>query len=306
MTRATALRTLGALATTAVVLIALVSLGRSTSLEEIARVLRSADAALLAVGALPVLALVFLLRAARASALLRDASGARPRLGDVAAAVVLGHAANNVLPFRAGEVVRARHLVTRGHPVERVVAAQLLEKAIELVSMAVLVTPFVAHDLAERVPLAWVAAGAIALLVAAIVVRRLRGARAWIARATDWSRGDLAASLVWALLTDAAEFALIALTARSLGIPLGVGASVSVFAAVNLAIALPSTPGNIGALEAGAAVALVALGCAHEAAIAFALLYRLVQWVPVTLAGAALALTHRAPADVPITNRSAS
>jgi uncharacterized protein (TIRG00374 family) len=70
---------------------------------------------------------------------------------------------------------------------------------------------------------------------------------------------------------------------------------VTVFAAVNLAIAMPATPGNIGAFEAGAALPLMATGVDRDTAVAFAILYRAVQWLPVTALGAALfALRPRA------------
>ena len=55
---------------------------------------------------------------------------------------------------------------------------------------------------------------------------------------------------------------------------------------MNLSIALPSGPSHLGAFEAGAALGLVAMGVSHDLALAFALLYRVVQWVPVMLAGA--------------------
>jgi uncharacterized protein (TIRG00374 family) len=81
------------------------------------------------------------------------------------------------------------------------------------------------------------------------------------------------------------EIALIAVCLGGLGLPAGLLPSVMVYAGVNLAIAVPSTPGNVGVFEAGAALPLIALGVEHDAAVAFALLYRAVQWLPVTLAG---------------------
>ena len=51
---------------------------------------------------------------------------------------------------------------------------------------------------------------------------------------------------------------------------------------MNLAIAIPSTPGHLGALEAGASLGLIAVGVDRESALAFALVYRVVQWVPVS------------------------
>ena len=49
---------------------------------------------------------------------------------------------------------------------------------------------------------------------------------------------------------------------------------------------LPSTPGNLGTLDAGAMLGLMTLGIGGEEAVSFALLYRLVQWGPSTAAAA--------------------
>ena len=99
---------------------------------------------------------------------------------------------------------------------------------------------------------------------------------------------QLGRALAWSFGADVLEVGVIALCLKSLGLSAGLTTSLLVFAAVNLAIAVPSTPANLGALEAGAALALVATGVAHDAAVAFALLYRAVQWLPITLAGGAI------------------
>jgi glycosyltransferase 2 family protein len=302
--RSRALRALAVAATLAATVATLLVLARGTSPAELLRALKSADGWLLALGVLPVLAVSQLFRTGRFSHLLRDSTGRRPRFAHVLAAVVVSQAANNVLPLRAGEAVRTREIVLRGFPVARVVSAQLLEKLIELVVMVLLVAPVVAFGAALRVPAGWLAAGALALLLAALFLRRARRARDWLARVTDWSRGDLAASVAWALAADVAEVAVIALTARSVGVALGVAGSVAVLGAVNLAIALPSTPANLGTLEAGAAVALVAMGVSGESALTFALVYRAIQFVPITLGGAAIVGARGLPTLLPLGKRS--
>jgi len=52
---------------------------------------------------------------------------------------------------------------------------------------------------------------------------------------------------------------------------------------VNLALAIPGPPGNIGTLELGATVALVGFGVAKEKALALGLVYHLLQLVPIGL-----------------------
>ena len=56
--------------------------------------------------------------------------------------------------------------------------------------------------------------------------------------------------------------------------------------AVNLALAVPfQPPGNFGTIEVGATLALVALGVAKEQALAFGIVYHLLQVVPVGALG---------------------
>src|SRR4029079_10215533 len=54
---------------------------------------------------------------------------------------------------------------------------------------------------------------------------------------------------------------------------------------LNLAIAVPSTPGQVGAFEAGAVAGLRAMGVELAPALAFALVYHVMQVGPVLLAG---------------------
>ncbi len=68
---------------------------------------------------------------------------------------------------------------------------------------------------------------------------------------------------------------------RALGIIAPVSTAVVVLMAVNLALAIPGPPGNIGTLELGATVALVGFGVAKEKALAVGVVYHLLQLVPI-------------------------
>jgi uncharacterized membrane protein YbhN (UPF0104 family) len=306
LTRSRMFRLLVTAATVALTATALFSLVRHASLRELLGALRSADGWLLVLGVLPALALNQVSRIGRFAQLLRGPQGEQPRFAHLLSAVVLSQAANNVLPLRAGEAVRTRETVLRGVPLPRVVSAQLLEKTIEVVLMVLLVAPVVAFGALGHVAALPLVVGVAALLVATVVVVRLRGKQQWLARVTDWSRVDLATSIGWALVADIAEVLVVALTARSVGLPLGVAGSIAVLGSVNLAILLPSTPANLGTLECGAVVALLGLGTPREAALAFAVMYRIVQFLPITLAGAAVLAARGLPAVLPLRKRSAS
>jgi hypothetical protein len=227
---------------------------------------------------LPLLAAGSLLRTARYRALLPH-FGKGYGLWDVWSAVVLSAAANNVLPLRAGELIRTRETMAAGATLLEVAFAQVAEKVVEAATLIVWATPVLAS---------YVAHGRLTVAVAALI--------AVIALVTTWAlRFDrlhtlqgIALSSVWSLAADAIEIAIVAVCLRGVGLPGGLAASVAVFAAVNLAIALPSTPGNVGAFEAGAALPLIAMGVGRDAAIAFAFVYRAVQWLPVSIVGCIL------------------
>ncbi len=237
-----------------------------------------------------------LFRAWRLQALLRPVRtvgfGRLVRYGFAAAA------ATNLLPARAGEVLRVWLLKAReGIPATTSVAVALMEKVFDLVTLLVLVAPLplLLPRLGQR--FGWL----FSLLVGTLVL--LLGLALWVARRRSGSEESLlgrfvlgtrvlqggrplgvtlATSLaVW--LTDAAEVLLILLALR---IEVPAAAALLVLLTLNLAITLPSTPAQIGAFEGGAAWALVWLGVPKEAALAFALVYHVMQVVPVTLVGA--------------------
>jgi uncharacterized membrane protein YbhN (UPF0104 family) len=262
---------------------------RKVSLRDVATALRAADVRLLLL-CVPLLAMNFWFRSVRFAELLgMPPAPNRPvRMSQFYGSVVLNHAANNVLPFRAGDLLRTRDFATYGYSILAVALTQLVEKIVEGTTLVACVSPVLGVLLARRIG-ALLAAAALGLPIAVWLFRRLRatlterrpgapvlGMRTLV-RATWWSVG-----------ADAMDVGLIYLCARSLGIDAELYRCLTVYAAVNVAIAIPSTPGHVGALEAGASLSLIAMGVPRPAALAFALLYRLVQWVPVTLAGAVI------------------
>jgi uncharacterized membrane protein YbhN (UPF0104 family) len=262
------------LATVAALILGLWIACRGVRFSEVAAVLRSTPMGPLALRTLPLLAMSFVLRAGRFRTLLGETRG---HFRGVVATMLLSQAANNVLPLRAGELVKTRDFTLAGHPLRRVVVAQAVEKLIEGGSLVILCAPAMAICFGYRsrlfFPLALAAVVGLALVAAAV-------------NRFDLQPSRVGRSLVWAFAADAIELALIAVTLDALGLGSSFCASFAILGAVNLAIALPSAPGNAGAIEAGGALALVALGATRPNAVAFALLYRVVQWVPVTLAGA--------------------
>jgi uncharacterized protein (TIRG00374 family) len=78
---------------------------------------------------------------------------------------------------------------------------------------------------------------------------------------------------------------VLGLCLHAVGLVIPVPTWFLVFLAINLLIAAPSTPGQVGVLEAGAVLILRALGQSENAALAFGALYHLVHLLPETLLG---------------------
>jgi uncharacterized membrane protein YbhN (UPF0104 family) len=249
---------------------------RGSTLHELVGVLAQANGVFIVAACFPLLAVGSVLRAGRYRALLPVG---RTQFSDIWSAVVVGGAANNVLPLRAGDLLRTRETVATGVPLRRVISAVLAEKGVETTTLVIWASPAVATYAGLRHPLPTVG---LALAVGSVGI-------AWLARRYgEIEVPRIASSAAWSFVADGVEIAVISACLAGLGAPAGLLRSVTVFAAVNLAIAMPATPGNIGAFEAGAALPLIATGVDRDTAVAFAVLYRAVQWLPVTLLGTAL------------------
>ena len=244
----------------------------------------------------------------------------RPSTRSLAMLLLSSTAVSNVIPARAGEALRAVQLQQAGFPLAGMVAAQLLEKVMEVMSMGALALPALlalrpGPLLATPLAISAAASAGAAVLLLALVrlpvagpVHRARGLRGAFHRLRSSLLLQLPPrvwlpSAAWSVVSDLIDLATVGLSLFALGIhlPLPVAAWIAVFITVNLAIAIPSTPGQIGAVEASAAFALHTLGVAPAEALAAALVYHAVHFVPTTVAGAlAFRLRPLAPAGRPV------
>ncbi|MEO7730770.1 MAG: lysylphosphatidylglycerol synthase domain-containing protein, partial [Kofleriaceae bacterium] len=88
---------------------------------------------------------------------------------------------------------------------------------------------------------------------------------------------------------------------HAVGLDLPLASGLLILFTMNLAIIVPSTPAQLGALELGALAGLDLLQVGHEPALAFALLYHAVMILPLLATGLVLELrlvTGRAPDGV--------
>jgi uncharacterized membrane protein YbhN (UPF0104 family) len=109
---------------------------------------------------------------------------------------------------------------------------------------------------------------------------------------------SIAAWLTWALGAY--------LTARAVGIELTAVQAVFVTGALNLGVAIPSSPGFVGTYQWLGVSALALFGIGQEAALAYAIALQAVWYLPTTVVGLVLLLTgttrrwgRRAPAPAP-------
>ena len=196
--------------------------------------------------------------------------------------------ASLVLPARGGEALRVWWLHRRhAIPLAAVGAALAFEKMLDVVTLTLVVSPLPWLLPSERwlgpvrliTPLVFVGALAVFLLA-----RGGRGRLRWLAnfRMFDDLRrtGAAFSCVVTAWLLDVS---VIGLAMHAVAIPVRLDAALLVLLVVNLAIAIPAAPGNIGTHELATTFALTTLGVRQERAAAFALLYHGVQIVPLVV-----------------------
>jgi hypothetical protein len=114
------------------------------------------------------------------------------------------------------------------------------------------------------------------------------------------SGARLALAVFYTLGAWALDVAMVVLCLRAVHLdyiqPAG---ALLILVSLNLAISLPSTPGQLGAFEGGAVLGLHFLGAPPVESTAFALLYHAVQVIPVTILGLpGMRLAGKAEAEV--------
>jgi glycosyltransferase 2 family protein len=220
----------------------------------------------------------------------------------------VGYMGNNVLPARAGEMLRVVLLSPRADAGKRtllgtIVAERLLD-AIALGSILVVVAFGVLREaqLPSERPIL-VAGIALVLLAAGLVALHVLHRRGMLGRLREWisplagaprallSRGGLvlltASFLIWAM--EASVYLTVA-HATSLDIS-GMGALYLV-ALTNLFAMLPAAPGYVGTFDAAVIFGVKAIGGTASAALSYLLLLRFILFVPITVVGLIVLVTR--------------
>jgi uncharacterized protein (TIRG00374 family) len=274
--------------------------------------LRSAQYAWL----LPALAMYFLgvwVRSARWHFLLRAVQRIPAR--KLFPVVVIGYMANNVLPFRAGEVVRSYTLSTRFQvskssslatiAIERIFDGLTMLLFMLVASLSIALTADLRYVTIVGTALFVVLLGLLFGCVLAPAVRHagVRLVVKWLpgrfserveSIANSFFEGlgilrrkqDLAAVAATSLLAWLCEATMYGLVARGFNLHVSPLAILMVTAAANLATLIPSSPGYVGPFENGVLLVLSgALNIARATALSYAIVLHAALLFPVTLLG---------------------
>ncbi len=236
-------------------------------------------------------------------------------------ATMIGFMANNVLPARLGEFVRAYALARREDiPKSSVFATIVVERLFDSMSVLLLLVVVLAYmpkDIAggslagtfRHTGMVALGLYAIAIVVLAFFVYKPQTVTKWIftiLSPISVKLADKAAELAGMFATglgvvrDPKLLALILfysalhwaplylpiwLLFKSFGLGLGTYAAVFFLVVTAFSVAVPSTPGFVGTFEAAGAGAMMLLGLDKETALGFAILAHAANFIPVTLIG---------------------
>jgi glycosyltransferase 2 family protein len=291
---------------------------RGTSPSEILHHVRAARPAPL-LAAVVLATLTFPLRLIRWRLLLRDEQGRNFPAGPLWHAVALGFMANNVLPLRAGELVRSytasRMAGIRFTTVLSSIAVERIFDALTIVGL--LVPALLSPDLPGSVAVAGVSVAhlarmggllaGIALLVAGLVLAAPLAAERLVRRLLPWERlADRAVKLIegirqglvvlrtpsrlilvmfWSLVLWLVNALAFHVGFAAFDIPVSYVGALLMQGLLVLGISIPSTPGFFGPFEAVIVAVLALYGVPRDVSFSYALAFHITSFVPITLLG---------------------
>jgi hypothetical protein len=260
-----------------------------------------------------------------------------PAASTLASATIVGYMANNFLPLRGGDMVRV-YIVRQRTRVAfwTIMATLVVERAFDiavtlgmLIGVVILVPlPIIVRN-AALVLLAVVTVVTAALIALAASPDRanralLRPLARWTtlrARVEQWLGhfGDgvrclragphLVPLLGWTVTAWVLNIGALWITMAAADLRVPPGAALTVLVFTGLALAVPSGPGHVGTQELVVTLSLALYGVSTSQALGFAVLLRVANVVPLTVAGVVALVTGplswgqvtRAARDLPMT-----
>jgi glycosyltransferase 2 family protein len=291
---------------------------RGVSLPDVLRHIRGATPGPL-IAAVVLATLTFPLRLVRWRLLLQDEQGRPYPSAPLWHAIALGFTANNVLPLRAGELVRtyaaARLAQARFSTVLSSIAVERIFDALTVVTLLTLA--LLSPDLPAGVtiggkPVAHVAraaalAGVVGLVLATLVVAAPLAAERLIRRVLPYpplatrlvnliegirqgllvlrTPSRLAAVISWSLVIWLANALAFWVGFAAFDIQVSYAAALLLQGLLVLGISIPSTPGFFGPFEAVFVAVLAIYGVPNDLAFSYAITFHVTSFVPITLLG---------------------
>ena len=252
------------------------------------------------VGSLLIYAVATLVRGERWHRILQI-TGVHARRRDCYGLTCVGYMGNNVLPARAGEVLRVVLLAPRTGASKRAVAGSIVaERLLDVIALAMVFVITVYGVLGSDVlptnrPILMAGIICLVLLGLALVVWVLRRhhfferVRDWLRPIADSPRALLSTSgvvllaatfVLWSL-----EAAVYLAVARSVDLDISMTGALYLVALTNFVAALPAAPGSIGTFDAAVAWGAKRLGATGSAAVSYLIMLRFVLYVPITVVG---------------------
>jgi glycosyltransferase 2 family protein len=281
---------------------------RFVDIDQVSAVLSRTKPSLLAVAVAAIMADV-LLRAWRWRVLV--APLAVVPIGRVMAYLLLGYLANNVLPGRAGELVRSHYLGDReGTSRVSVLGSVLVERIVDVVALLLISVAAwwftgAAPSLAGLLAFGLVGgAAAVAVVVAVIILPGRDRFIPWLSARLPISvtgmGGRLRAGFLVVLNTRTLGFAAVltlcawattavvfAAAAGAVGFEISPAQILLIAAATNLATAIPSAPGYVGTFEFAVVATAGAVGLATAPALAMGVLVHVAILLTTSVGGLA-------------------
>ena len=227
-------------------------------------------------------------------------------------AVMIGYMGNNLLPLRAGEVLRVYVVTRRGQRFGTTVTTLVVERALDGLAVGI-VLAFLFFLIPTPREVAWAAETFVALVLAMLVVLVAISAAPLPCRIlvhsltyrwpaidarllmifdsmSDGLQGmrrpaQLSSTAIWSVAIWALIVGSVWTCFQAARLDLPVTASLCVIAFIGLGVSLPSSPGFIGVIQAATVLALSFFGIGKADALGFSLLLHASQFVPVTLWG---------------------
>ena len=270
-------------------------------------------------GAVVLATLTFPVRLVRWRLLLRDEHGNTYPAGPLWHAIAIGFTANNILPLRAGELVRgytAARLTSARFTT--VISSIVVERIFDgLTVVALLTLALFSSELPADVKVGGTsvaqlarAAGVISLLALlaaiAIVTAPLAAERAirrvlpharFADRIVDLIEGirqglvvlrspvRLAGVVLWSLVLWLVNAAAFYVGFSAFGIPVSYGGALLLQGLLVVGISIPSTPGFFGPFEAVIVAVLALYGVSGSLAFSYAISFHITTFIPITLLG---------------------